>query len=96
MSSQRGSINLTLPKDLDRFVREQTRSGKYASAREVVEEALRLLEAAEGVREKRFRDVKAKIAEGLDSLDRGKGLDGEDALDELLQSVSHPRTKFTL
>jgi antitoxin ParD1/3/4 len=95
MKQRNGSISLTLSGDLDRFVRQQTKSGKYASVAEVVEEALRLLEAAEGIRDKRLRDVKAKLAEGLTSLDRGEGIDGEDAFRELLESLSEPRKKNT-
>ena len=96
MKRGNGSISLTLSGDLDRFVRRQTRSGKYASIAEVVEEALRLLEAAEGIRDRRLRDVKTKLAEGLASLDRGEGVDGEDAFQELLGSLSEPRKKNRL
>ena len=93
MKRGNGSISLTLSGDLDRFVRQQTQSGKYASIAEVVEEALRLLEAAEGIRDRRLRDVKTKLAEGLASLDRGEGVDGEDTFQELLGSLSVPRKK---
>jgi antitoxin ParD1/3/4 len=84
-------VNLT--SDLAGFVQEQTRSGKYTSASEVVQEALRLLEAAERIRANRLGDVKAKIAEGLASLNRGEGLDGEDVFRELEAAISRPRGK---
>jgi antitoxin ParD1/3/4 len=84
-------VNLT--SDLAGFVQEQTRSGKYTSASEVVQEALRLLEAAEGIRANRLRDVKAKIAEGLASLNRGEGLDGEGVLRELEAALPEPGGK---
>ncbi len=74
---------MTLTSALAGFVREQTRSGKYASASEVVQEALQLLEAAERIRSERLRDVKAKITEGLASLSRGEGIDGESVFKEL-------------
>ena len=93
MKRGNGSISLTLSGDLDRFVRQQTRSGKYGSVAEVVEEALRLLEAAEGIRDRRLRDVKTKLAEGLVSLDRGEGIDGENAFQEILESLSKRRKK---
>ena len=79
---------MNLTSDLAGFVQEQTRSGKYTSASEVVQEALRLLEVAEGIRANRLRDVKAKIAEGLASLNRGEGLDGEGVLAELEAALS--------
>ena len=83
MSQQTGKISVSLTSDLVGFVREQTKSGKYTSASEVVQEALRLLEAAERIRADRLRDVRTKIAEGLASLNRGDGLDGEGVFREL-------------
>jgi antitoxin ParD1/3/4 len=82
-NQQSGKISVTLTSALAGFVREQTRSGKYSSASEVIQEALQLLEAAERIRSERFRDVKVKITEGLRSLDRGEGIDGETAFSEL-------------
>jgi len=41
------TINISLPSDLLRFVRERTRGGGYASASEVVREGLRLLRRIE-------------------------------------------------
>lgn len=83
MSRQSEKISVHLTSDLAGFVQEQTRSGKYTSASEVVQEALRLLEAMERIRANRLNDVKRKIEEGLDSLNRGEGLDGEGVFREL-------------
>ncbi len=91
MSQQTGKISVSLSSDLVGFVREQTKSGKYASASEVVQEALRLLEAAERIRADRLRDVRTKITEGLASLNRGDGLDGEGVFRELDAAI--PRTR---
>lgn len=68
--------------------------GKTARAAVVPSrEALRLLEAAERFRADRLRDMRAKIAEGLASLNRGEGLDGEDVFRELEEAISGPRGK---
>ena len=93
LSRQSGKINVNLTSDLAGFVQEQTKSGKYTSASEVVQEALRLLEAAERFRADRLRDVRTKIAEGLASLNRGEGLDGEDVFRDLEAAISGPRGK---
>jgi antitoxin ParD1/3/4 len=93
LSRQSGKISVNLTSDLAGFVQEQTKSGKYTSASEVVQEALRLLEAAERFRADRLRDVRTKIAEGLASLNRGEGLDGEDVFRELEAAISGPRGK---
>ena len=91
LSQQTGKISVSLSSDLVGFVREQTKSGKYASASEVVQEALRLLEAVERIRADRLRDVRTKITEGLASLNRGDGLDGEGVFRELDAAI--PRTR---
>src|ERR1700688_3133334 len=93
LSQQSAKISVNLTSDLAGFIEEQTRSGKYTSASEVVQEALRLLEAAERIRADRLRDVRAKIAEGLDSLNRGEGLDGEGVFREIEAAISGPRGK---
>ena len=93
MNEQNSKISVNLTSDLAGFIQEQTRSGKYTSASEVVQEALRLLEAAERIRADRLREVKIKIADGLASLNRGEGLDGEDVFRELEAALSPPRGK---
>jgi antitoxin ParD1/3/4 len=90
---QNEKISVKLTSDLAGFVQEQTKSGKYTSASEVVQEALRLLEAAERIRAQRVHDVKAKIAEGLVSLNRGEGLDGEEVFRELEAAIIVSRGK---
>jgi len=92
LSRQGEKISVNLTSDLAGFVEEQTKSGKYASASEVVREALRLLEATENVRANRLNDVKRKIAEGLDSLNRGQGLEGESVFREL-DEMRHTRRR---
>jgi len=93
LSRQSAKINVCLTSDLAGFIEEQTRSGKYASASEVVQEALRWLKAAERIRAERLREVKTKIADGLASLNRGEGLDGEKVFQELEAALSRPRGK---
>ena len=93
MTQQNLKISVNLTSDLARFIQEQTKSGKYTSASEVVQEALRLLEAAERIRAERLREVKIKIADGLASLNRGEGLDGEEVFRELEAVLSPSRGK---
>lgn len=51
----------------ERFIRQQIETGRYASASEVVREALRLLEGRERLREIEFEEYRAKIREGMES-----------------------------
>jgi antitoxin ParD1/3/4 len=60
-------MNVSLTPELEKFVSDHVRSGRYASASEVIREALRLLE--EGNRLKRLqRDIHL----GIEQLDRGR------------------------
>ncbi|HWF67139.1 MAG TPA: type II toxin-antitoxin system ParD family antitoxin [Acidobacteriaceae bacterium] len=51
----------------EHFIRQQIESGRYASASEVVREALRTLEGRERLREIEIEEYRAKIQEGLGS-----------------------------
>ena len=93
LSKQSPKISVNLSSDLARFIREQIRSGKYTSASEIVQEALRLLEAAERIRAERLRAVRTKIADGLASLNRGEGLNGEQVFRELEAAIRPSRGK---
>ncbi len=45
--TDRQTMNVSLPSDLEQFVRAQVAAGRYRTASEAVREALRMLEAAE-------------------------------------------------
>jgi antitoxin ParD1/3/4 len=51
----------------EQFIRKQVDGGRYASASEVVREALRVLEGRERMREIELEEFRFKIREGLDS-----------------------------
>ena len=51
----------------EQFVQRQLRSGRYASASEVVREGLRLMEEREAERQARLESLRAEIARGRES-----------------------------
>jgi len=53
------------------LVDEKVKSGRYASASEVIRDGLRLLEEQEEIRKTRLEAVREKIDRGIDQLDRG-------------------------
>ncbi|HYG25660.1 MAG TPA: type II toxin-antitoxin system ParD family antitoxin [Caulobacteraceae bacterium] len=59
-------LNVTVPADLARMVREKVKAGAYASDSEVVGKALRLLKAQEAEREAAVAEIRVKIQEALD------------------------------
>jgi antitoxin ParD1/3/4 len=76
-------MNVSLTPELEKLVQEKVKTGRYNSASEVVREALRLLEEQDQLRALRLEEVRKKIAEGLEALDRGEGMDGEEAIEQL-------------
>ena len=61
------SMNISLPPNLEKMVKKKVEMGLYASASEVIREALRLLEREELLFEHKLNQLKTLIHEGLDS-----------------------------
>ena len=77
-------MNVSLTPELEELIHERVRSGRYTSASEVVREALRLLEDRDELRRLHLSDLRTKVGDGLDALDRGQVRDGDAVIDELL------------
>jgi antitoxin ParD1/3/4 len=65
-------MNVSLTPELERFVAEKLRSGKYNSVSDVVSEALRLLEEQDRLRAAGLAEFNNEIRERLASLNRGE------------------------
>lgn len=76
-------MNVSLTPELENFIADKVKSGRYTSASEVVREALRLLEEREQLRDLQKQELRKKIAEGLDQLGRGEGIPGEEVFAQL-------------
>ena len=70
----------------ERFIRRQVEGGRYASASEVVRDALRLLEQREHQREALVEALRAEIRAGLES---GHGAPADQVLDRLEEKYSN-------
>lgn len=66
-------MNVLLTPELETLVREKVQSGQYASTSEVINEALRLLNARDSIQQQYFTEMKREIAVGLIQIDRGEG-----------------------
>jgi antitoxin ParD1/3/4 len=80
-------MNVHLTPQLESLVRKKVKTGRYNSASEVVREALRLLEEHDRIRAAHLTQLRNRIDEGLASLDRGEGVDGEQFMTELTSGV---------
>jgi antitoxin ParD1/3/4 len=76
-------MNVDLTQELEQLVQSRVQSGRYGSASEVVCDALRLLADRDELLELRKQEIREKIAQGLDSLQRGQGVDGDEFFSQL-------------
>lgn len=78
-------MNVSLTPELEQFVQEKVKSGRYQSASEVIREALRLLEQQDKIRLMRIEKLRSQIAIGIEQSERGEVFDGEEVARELLE-----------
>lgn len=64
-------MNVSLTAELEEFVRQKVKTGRYLSASEVFREALRLLEERDQLYEMRLANLKREIALGTEQADQG-------------------------
>jgi antitoxin ParD1/3/4 len=79
-------MNISLTPELEKLVDEKVRSGRYASASEVIREGLRLLEEQEALKQERLVEIRRKIDRALDQLDSGRGIPDREARRRLQQT----------
>jgi antitoxin ParD1/3/4 len=72
-------MNVSLTPELERMVEEKVRSGQYRTASEVVREGLRLLAQRDEEYQVKLAALRAEVQKGVDSLDRGEGMPGDEA-----------------
>jgi antitoxin ParD1/3/4 len=83
----RTSLNVSLTPELEQFVQDRVKSGRYQTASEVVREGLRLLEQQEREREAAVEALKGKLQRAAAQEQRGEVVDGEAFLDGLIDRV---------
>ncbi len=64
-------MNVSLTRELEKFVSELVESGMYYSASEVVRDGLRLLKEQEELKKIRVQELKAEIMLGIKDLETG-------------------------
>lgn len=73
-----GTRNVNLSFGLDHFIDEQVESGAYQNASEVVRAGLRLLKEQRDEHQAKLARLRAALNEGLESLERGEGIEVAD------------------
>jgi len=72
-------LNVILPPDLQKFVADQVANGEFDNSSEVICEGLGLLRE----RERQLADLRGKLQDAVDQLERGEGIPGEQVFEEL-------------
>jgi antitoxin ParD1/3/4 len=91
MAIHRTTVNVSITPELDAFLQNRVKSGRYQTTSEVVREALRLLERQEKERDQAFRQLKTKLEKGAGQAERGELLDGDEVFDELREMIEERR-----
>ena len=76
-------MNVSLTQELEKFIARKVEGGLYKSASEVVREALRLLRERDQAGEGQLAELHREIQIGLDQLDRGEGIAGDQVFEEI-------------
>lgn len=66
------TMNVSLPAEMAAFVESELASGDYASASEVVRDALRLLRRERAAEQERLAILRREIQRGIDDADAGR------------------------
>lgn len=82
-SIMRFAMNVSLTPELEQFVQEKVKSGRYLSASEVVREALRLLEDRDRIQQIKLETLRKEIRVGVEQIERGEVVDGDAVFAEL-------------
>src|SRR5580658_4173204 len=84
-------MNISLTPELEKFVKKEVESGLYQTASEVVRAGLRRLKEDQAARlpqvPKTLEELETQLLQSIDRLDRGKGVNGEEALRRLRKRV---------
>lgn len=81
------TLSLSLTPACLRILRQRVRSGRNQSASEVVCEGLRLLDKIDSGRDTFWEEVRGKVSQAREQLGRGRVVDGESAMAEILDTV---------
>jgi antitoxin ParD1/3/4 len=87
-------MNVSLGQKWERFVEGKVNSGDYQTASEVLRDGLRLLEKEELLKRisaGSLPELEAKLLAAAESLDAGRGVDGEQVFARLRQRVKTRR-----
>jgi antitoxin ParD1/3/4 len=86
-------MEIPVSPEMERWIARMIADGRYEDMDEVVYEALQLLKEREEDPVARLDALRRDVRIGLDQLDRGEGIDGEEAFKQVLDWIAQPQEK---
>lgn len=80
-------LTVTLPDDLDAFIRERVAAGRFASPSDAVRVAVALLERTEREGDLTRDEIRREILVGIEQVEAGHVRDGEKAFQDIRQKL---------
>lgn len=84
-------MKITLKPEQEAFIHAKLQSGRYQTVDDVIQEALQLLNERDRAFEQWVIETRAKVDEGIASLERGEGIDGETFVNQQLAKLKQAR-----
>lgn len=78
-------MNITLKPEQEALIHAKLQSGQYQTVDDVIQAALDLLDEQDKAYEQWLIETREKVDEGIASLERGEGIDGETFVNQLLR-----------
>jgi len=84
-------MTIKLKPEQEKFIEEQIASGKYNSPEELVDTMFQVFGNLQSEYDEWVKETRRKIEEGIESLEKGEGVDGEIVFARLRDKLSQAR-----
>ena len=84
-------MTMKLKPEQEKFIEEQIASGKYNSPEELVDTMFQVFGNLQSEYDEWVKETRRKIEEGIESLEKGEGVDGEIVFARLRDKLSQAR-----
>jgi len=88
-------VNVSLSEEQHRFVQGKIQEGRFRSANDLFQEALRVLESHDGLKTVELQDLRARISDSIAALEPVEQIDGRQFVENLISRLrgSEPSRK---
>ena len=80
-------VNVSLSKEQRRFVQGKIQEGRFRSANDLFQEALRVLESHDRLKTVQLRDLRARINDSMSDVERVEQVDGRRFVENLISRL---------